>query len=491
MRVWAGVRTRPEWWVAATLLVLLVATSANYGFHRDELYFIVAGQHPDYGYPDQPLLTPLIAQGLFWLGHGSIVVVRLAGSLASAFTVVVVGWIADLLGASPRGRLIAAVAWAVSAMALVTGHMLSTTTLDVLAAGAVTYCLIRAVVRDQPRWVMIAGAVLGAGLLNKLLVAIVIGIVMVAFLAIGPRRVFLTRYSLWGILFAAIGVAPYVVWQALHGWPQLAVSRAIAQSGAQGGSLGVIPYQFLLVSPVLVAVLIAGIVRTFRTRPVRPIAVAYLALLVFLIVSSGKAYYAAGLYPALIASGAIAADVWITRGTTRLQGGLVTAALAVALATNAVIGLSILPPRLLTATGIETLNSDAGEQVGWPALVGTVDRVYRRIPASERAGAVIFTSNYGEAGALDVYGASLGLPSAFSGHNGFSLWGPPRGNGPVILVGVEPSASVRDAFTGCRVVARIDNGIGLDNDEQGEPVQLCTGPAHPWSELWPHLVHFD
>ena len=71
------------------------------------------------------------------------------------------------------------------------------------------------------------------------------------------------------------------------------------------------------------------------------------------------------------------------------------------------------------------LNPDQGETVGWPRFIDTVSRAWKSIPAAERPQTVIFTSNYGEAGAIDVLGKSHGLPRAYSGHNGFSEWGQP------------------------------------------------------------------
>src|SRR4051812_42030448 len=164
---------RPEWFVAAGLLVLLVLTSSRYGWHRDELYFVVAGRHPAWGYPDQPLLTPLLAAGLYRLGDGSLGVLRLASALAAAAAVVLVGAVAGLLGGPNRARLLASGMWAAGAVALVTGHLVSTATFDIMFTAGVTACLLKALTTGRPGWLLAAGAVLAAGLLNKLVIGIV------------------------------------------------------------------------------------------------------------------------------------------------------------------------------------------------------------------------------------------------------------------------------------------------------------------------------
>ena len=123
-----------------------------------------------------------------------------------------------------------------------------------------------------------------------------------------------------------------------------------------------------------------------------------------------------------------------------------------------------------------------GETIGWQDLTRTVARVYRGTGSD----AVVFTRNYGEAGAIDRYGPALGLPGAYSGHNGFWYWGPPQARpGPVVAVGLGRSQLLH--FRGCRLAARIDNSAGVDNDERGEPVYSCAAPAAPWPRVWPKL----
>ena len=118
--------------------------------------------------------------------------------------------------------------------------------------------------------------------------------------------------------------------------------------------------------------------------------------------------------------------------------------------------------------------------------------MWNRLPPAERAGAVVFTGNYGEAGAIARYGPALGVPRAYSGHNAFWRFGrPPDGAGPIIVVGYDSLRALQGSFSGCRLAARIDNGVALDNEEQGGPVWLCAATVEPWSTLWPRLRHLD
>ncbi|WP_433728673.1 ArnT family glycosyltransferase [Actinoplanes sp. CA-051413] len=479
-------RTRPEWLVAAALLVLLVLTSSRYGWHRDELYFVVAGQHPAWGYPDQPVLTPLLSAGLYRLGDGSLVVLRLASALASAATVVLVGVIAGLLGGSGRARLLASSMWAVGTVALVTGHLVSTATFDVMFTAGVVACVLKALTSGRPGWLLAAGAVLAAGLLNKLVIGIVVGVICAALAVVGPRRLLFTWQALAGGVLAVLGALPYLLWQSAHGWPQSQVAASIA---GEGNRVAVIPVQLVLVSILLAPFLIAGLVRLLRPGPARAFGYAYPALLVLLLATGGKGYYAAGLLPVIVASAGLATDRWLARGRRRLRIALVSAAAGVSLALNAINALALTPVTQLQESGINDLNPEAGEQVGWPQFQDAVRAAVRTLPPDRRTGALVFASNYAEASAVRL---GRGLPPAYSGHNAYAFWPPPASaTGPVILTGFSPGDATSRHFTGCRPAGRVDNGYGLDNDEQGAPLQVCDGPAGSWAAVWPSLIHYD
>jgi hypothetical protein len=138
------------------------------------------------------------------------------------------------------------------------------------------------------------------------------------------------------------------------------------------------------------------------------------------------------------------------------------------------------------------VNPDAGEQVAWPRYVDQIAGVWNGLTSSQRETGLVLTRNYGEAGAIDRYGPAVGLPPAYSGHNGFAEWAVPSGQaGPVVLVGYPDDAERGRLFGSCQQQATLDNGLGLDTEEQGVPVWVCGQPARPWSETWDDVRHLN
>jgi 4-amino-4-deoxy-L-arabinose transferase-like glycosyltransferase len=487
---WAGVLG-----VAAVAAVALIVTAGRYGPHRDELYFIVAGRHPSFGYPDQPPLTPILAWAMDALHHGSLLVLRAPAIVAGFVSTVATGLLARELGGERRAQVLAAACWAFGAVSIVTGHFLTTTTYDVCATAVVSWLLARLLRTGDVRLWGWIGLAVGIGLLNKLQVGIITVLLVAVIAWIGPREVLRTRWLLVAAGLAALGAAPYVGWQLTHGVPQTALARSIAQSGAEGGRIGYVPFQIVLISVFLVPVWIAGIValaRDPRLRVWRCFVVAYPIYALAMIATGGKAYYQAGFYPVLLAAGAPPVLRWLERGRRAVRVGILGLGIALTFAISAVVGLGVLPSRDLQGSAVMALNPDAGEQVGWPRFVDTVAHVYDLVPAAARARTVIFTDNYGEAGAIDYYRARFGLPHPYSGHNGWTMWGPPPArDATTVLVADWPRRRVMRFFVGCTVRAHINDRIGLDNQEQGVPVWLCRSTRRPWPEQWRALRHYD
>lgn len=480
--------------VAAAVLALLIALATRYGYHRDELYFLEAGRHLAWGYPDQPPFTPLVARLTDTIAPGSLLVLRLPSALAAAAIVVMTGLMAREVGGRSVAQVLAALAVGTGVFFLVVDHLLSTTTFDALAWVAMLWLATRALRTGDERLWLAVGAVAGVGLLNKWQPAFLLGALIVG-LAIGPgARHHLRSRWLWaGCALALVLCAPDVLWQAGHGWPQLTLSADVRDEyGTLGGRVGYVLFQLVLLSPLATVFWAVGLVALLRRRELvvfRPLAWASLVLFGVFLVTGGKGYYLGAVYPPLVAVGTTVLE-------RRLEGravavAAVASAVVLVAAVGAPIALPLLAPGTMSDSPYAGPGEDQLETVGWPRFADAVAAAAATIPAAQRTRAVVFAQNYGEAGALDRFGPALGLPPVYSGHNGWAYWGrPPAGAAPVIVTGYD-LGEARTRFRGCVRAATVDNGQGVDNEEQGGAILVCAAPRGGWLTAWPRLKHLD
>ena len=479
---WRGVGV-----VCAGLAVVLLVASSRYGYHRDELYFMACGRHLAWSYPDQGMLTPLLAATFEALGHGSLVVFR----VPAVASVVGATWLTALtareLGGRARAQVLAAFTVAVSTVGLLAGHLMSTSTLDFVVWVAVTWVTLRIARTGQTHLWVVAGLLVGVGLLNKDLVPVLALALTVGMLTVPDgRRLVLNRWYAVGAVIALVAWAPGLVWQAQHGWPQVTLAHMIRQEyGTVDERIGFLALQVVLFSVGASVLWITGAVRVWRDprwRFARVLAVSWLVAFVVFVITAGQGYYTAGLYPALIAAGAV-----VVERRARLFW-VVSALVAVSSVALMPASLPILTPHALAASGWAGPAEQQLEMVGWPREVGLVAATYRGIPAEQRSQAVILTSNYGEAGAVDRYRGRFGLPPAYSGLNAFGLWGPPSKTGPVVLVweDARPPTYLR----GCRFVRRVGGTVPNEEHDYAR-IFLCAGPRGSWASIWPRVAHLS
>ncbi|MFU8851764.1 glycosyltransferase family 39 protein [Micromonospora sp. SL1-18] len=483
-----GPRTAGPWLVGGAVTAALLLLAGRYGYHRDELYFLLCGRHLDWGYADQGPLVPALARLADTIAPGNLVVLRTPSALIAGAAVVLVAAIAREFGGGRGAQLLAAFLGAVAGIVLTPGHLLSTTTVDLLVWLAAAWCAVRMLRTGDSRWALGIGLALGAGMLNKLLPAL-LAVGLLAGVAIaGPRRLLRDRWVHAAAGIVVVLAAPYLVWQAAHGFPQLSVASQIAGGDSSySGRLDAILLKLVIISPVAVPIWIAGLVALLR-RPAwqayRAIGWAWPVVFAIVLLAGGKGYYDAPLLLVVTAAGAVVTTDWAGRGLIRARQALLAAGAAVAVTGSVILLLPVLPADRLPGFVVD-VNYDAGETIGWPAFTDSLAAVHRGLPPEQRQRAVILTGNYGEAGAVARYGPQRGLPRAYSGHNSMVAFGrPPEGADVVIAVGWAHPDQLRGWFTEVTEAGRIDQRVDVDNDENGLPIFVCRGLRRPWAQIW-------
>jgi 4-amino-4-deoxy-L-arabinose transferase-like glycosyltransferase len=474
---------RATWLTAGAVIALLLGVSGRYGFHRDELYFVVAGRRLDWGYVDQPPLTPLIAGVAETVAGTTPTALRVLPAFAIGAVVLLAASMSRHLGGGRRAQVFAAIAAGGSGVALSVGHLLSTTSFDYLLWTLATWILVRLLDDADRRWWLALGGTIGIGLLNKHLIGVFAVAVLIALIATRRRSLLASPWPWAGVGIAALLALPNFLWQLANDLPQLEMSAALASR--TDGPVAFVLEQVGLLSIVLAVPAAVGawqMLRDPRLERWRPIGITFVLLFVFFLLAGGKSYYVAPMYPALLAAGSL----WFERLEGLRRASMIGAS-AIGIGAGLFIALPLLPPSsmsVLDATG------ELGETVGWPELIEQVSAVYESIPASDRLEVAIFTGSYGEAGAIDVLGPAAGLPPAYSGHNTYWLWGPPVEHGPIIGVGAIGDVLVR-VCPDVAEVDRITNPYGVENEEFGLPLYLCLSPERRLADIWDDVKHYN
>ena len=496
----------PALWLGAACLAVHLVANPHYGVFRDELYFIVCGLHPAFGYVDQPPLIPLIAAASFKLFGTALTPLRFVPALASAATVALTADLARRLGGGRFAQALAGLCVLLAPTLLTFDVLLTTACLHPLIWLACAWILVRLVDTGDERWWLAFGAVAGVGLESYYLIAFYLVGLAVGVVAT-PLRRSLTRPWIWAGAGLALAMAlPNVVWQAQHGWPFLQIASGDVRRNVPQPPLGLLLQQASFVGLASAPVWLAGLWR-LGARPPRPelraLAIAYFVVVAIVVGAHGRAYYVSPIYPILFAAGGVAWAAWLKRPPARWAAVAIVVVPGIFAAPTA---LPILPPATLVAymqathyslkagqfesRGLGDLPPIFADMFGWREMAAAVSAAYQDLPPEERAQAVFFAPNYGEAAALDIYGPALGGPPAISAHNSYYLWGPRGASGEVVITLGGDAAGHGRYYGDVRAVGRTDSAYAMPY-ENGLTIWVLRQPRAGIAKIWSALRHYD
>lgn len=501
---------RFQWRIAGGLAALVFAAHVvtnlvtPYGIHRDEFLYFAMGDHLRLFGMEFPPAIALLANLERAVGGDGLVALRLVPALVGAVLVLLAALAARMLGGRRFAQGLAALTVALSPMFLRAGNLFQPVVLDQLWWTLGFLALVALGTRVAPRAWLLLGVAVGLGALTKFSIGFFALGAAAGVLATPLRRALGTRWPWIAVAAAVLLGAPSVIGQIRLGWPvvgSMADLRAtqlvhVTAAGFVGGQL--------LWGPVVLVgwVGLAGLFLDPALRAGRAAGWAALAAFLTLLLLHGKSYYIAPIYPTLAGAGAVVLERWRRRGAA-VAVRVVTVAATILLGLIGLpISLPILAPAPLMAWGraihaeaafrtnrgtMGELPQDFADMLGWPEQAAAVARVFHALPDSDRADAVIWADNYGEAGALEFYGPRLGLPPVKSAAGSFWFFGPGSKPGRVLVTLGADRPGLERVCTSVQDAGRVENPLGVA-EEQDVPIFVCRGLHPSLQALWPSLA---
>jgi hypothetical protein len=482
--------------LSAVTLIVHLLTGGRYGFHRDELATLDDAKYLAWGYVAYPPITPFFARLSLELFGTSLTGFRFFAALADAVAVVFAGLITHGLGGRRAAQLLTALA--VIPFCLGAGTLMQYVSFDYLFWILTAYFLARLLSSDDPRWWIGVGISIGLGMLTKYSMLICVAAIVVAVMLTGLRGHLKSKWLWIGVGCSLLIFLPNFLWQLRHDFVSLDFLRHIHERDVRIGRTRTFLSDQLLLTLFSLPLAIAGLYFYFFSgngRRFRALGWIYVVPFALFFILRGRGYYLEPAYPVLFAGGSVWAEDCLAK-TRRVWARPVWVSLWAAMAVNVLLTAAFMLPfapinsRWWRIT--LKINGDFAEEIGWPELAETVAHIRGSRLADERSRIAILAGNYGEAGAINLYGSLYGLPMAISGVNSF--WNRGYGDPPpqtLIVLGYSRTF-LQQHFESCELAGRVRNAYGVANEETRDHPEIfvCRRLRESWPEFWRTLRRY-
>ncbi|MBV9769273.1 MAG: glycosyltransferase family 39 protein [Bryobacterales bacterium] len=370
------------------------------------------------------------------------------------------------------------------------------------------YLLIRLIkTGDEKFWIWF-GLLAGFGIENKCSM-LIFGAGLVLGLLLTPEpRLLRNRWLLAGGAIAFLIFLPNLIWNVQHHFPFLELQANIRHSRRD---VPLNPFAFfgqeiLSMNPFALPLWLGGLWFYFFTqagRRFRAIGWAWIFTAAVILVVSPRIYYLFSGFPVLFAGGAVLCEYLLAQPKVAWLKFAYPALLILSGAVLAPLAIPLLPPetyiRYTKALGFNQprienqrlgpLPQIFADQFGWEGMVATVARVYNSLPPDVRTHTAVYAQNYGQAGAIDLFGPKYGLPAAISGHQSYFLWGPRGYTGQNMIVMDDRQAILQRIFKTVRKAATVYDPYSMPGEHFD--VFYCQGMRAPLPGFWPRVKNWD
>lgn len=490
------------WALGGLYLVLHLLPRPGYGFHRDELLYLAMADHLDLLRMQFPPLIAALGRLARLLPLDLLAAIHLLAALAGTGILAATVALTRRMGGGREAQILAALAILAGPFPMRIGALFQPVVFENLWWALAALAFVSLLGGADRRWWIAFGGAAGLGGLTKFSAGL-FGLAFAAGVLASPLRGdFRTRWPWLGVALGALVALPSVLGQITWGWPFFEQARILgATQLSRVGPADFLSGQLLLAAAAA-PLLVAGAVGLFAApalRRFRAVGVAALAALGLFLVLGGKEYYYGPMHPPLLAAGSVLAGAWLAARPWAWRGALAWGAVGAAVVLP--LGIPLLPPepmaRYAAALGMTRavttnrgtvlpLPQDYADMLGWREQVEAVARVYRALPAAERARTTVVGGNYGRAGALAAYHREFGLPYPVSRHGDFHAWGPGDPDAVAVIIVGGTVEELSEVFGEVIEAARVTLPLGVP-EEQDVPIHVCRRPVEPLDVLWRRL----
>lgn len=494
--------------IALAQLVIQMLFHGNYGYFRDELYYIACSKHLAFGYVDQPPLSLVILAAVRWIFGDSLHAIRFLPALAISVTAILAALMAIRLGGGRFASALSALCVVAAPVLLGQGRYFSMNSFDILFWAAACYIIVRILTGDTPRLWLLFGFVAGLGLQNKYSVGFLCLGLVAGLLLTSDRKLLATKWFWLGALIAFLLFLPHVLWELKNGIPSLEFIRnASQQKNTSTTILDFFGGQLRELNYFCAPIWLLGLYYFFfdsAGRRHRALSWTYVTVFIIMVVGNGKAYYLSPIYPMLFAGGGVFFERLTSESSWRWVKSVMVGGILLLTAISAPFAIPILPiktfiayqdllgikPRAEERSTVGVLPQHYADEFGWEEMVAVIASAYQKLTPEEQTKCLIYVRNYGEAGAVDFFGTKYALPNAVCAHNSYWFWGPGDKTGDIAII-IGGSRSLQDNLNDLNLryqhvelagTTKIDYCMPYEN---GRLIFICKGMNTTFQKLWP------
>lgn len=409
----------------------------EYGYFRDELYYLAISDRLDLANLDILPLTPVFLKSITAVLGNSIKSVHFTSALCGALSLLFACLITKKLGGKRYAIMLTGLCIFFSGF-LPFGALFTYDSLDFLIQVVAIYLLVRIMKEDNQKLWLLFGLVLGIGLLNKISI-LAFGLATFISFWLVPQRVYFKRKWIWlGGLIALLFLIPFLIWQSQHNWYYLDFASDYAGNVAYAASFPEFLWNQILPNNIWgLPVWLTGLILLLfsaKWKNFRFYGYMYVILFFLFFFLGLKFYFLLPLYSILFAVGSIKIEEFLnTVDMAKKRLKSVRRAIPIAYVVLSLPLLPLLVPILPIEifveyasifgvnAGVRTEASEynqlphhVADRFGWAEMVDQVAGVYKKIDSESQEKTGILTQSYGQAAALQVLGKKYNLPQPIS-----------------------------------------------------------------------------